>query len=186
MRTFCQFPLLIALVVFSAAAAAQEPTSPESGLSPPADDACLAAIRTRQPEADRTCSDLVAGLRYEGTATASGRQALAAALGNRALARMRVGDLEGAEADLGEALALTPDAWAIHLNRATLALRNGDGAAALNHLGRVRQLVPADSAAVAAADRNSILAWRMLGNLEAADALSRGQQVRVAPAPPPG
>ena len=186
MITFRPLPLIIALVALSGAAGGQEPTSPESGLSPPADDACLAAVRNRQPEADRTCSDLVAGLRYDGTATAAGRQALAAALGNRALARMRSGELEGAEADFSEALTLTPDAWALHLNRATLALANGDGAAALNYLGRVRQLVPADSAAVAAADRNSILAWRMLGNLDAAAALSQGQQVRVVPAPPPG
>jgi tetratricopeptide (TPR) repeat protein len=153
---------------------------------PPAEDVCLAAVRSGAQEADRTCSDLIAGLRYDGTATGPDRQALAAALGNRALARMRSGELEGAAADFSEALELAPDAWAVHLNLATLALMNGDAAAALNYLGRVRQLAPTDRAALAAADRNSILAWRVLGNLEAAAALSRGQQPLVAPAPPPG
>ena len=152
----------------------------------PADDACLAAVRDRVADADRRCSDLIAGLRYDGASTGAGSRALAAALGNRALARMRSGDLEGADADFSEAETLAPDAWAIHLNRATLALMQGDAALALNYLGRVRQLAPADSPALAAAERNSIIAWRMLGDLNAAVAISRGQQLRAAPAAPPG
>lgn len=136
-----------------------------------AEDACLAAVRERSAEAERSCSDLIAGLRYDGAAV-SGNPALAGALNNRALARMRAGDLEGAAGDLAEALELAPGAWAIHMNRARLALMNGDAAAALNELGRVRELVPADSAAAAAAERSSVLAWRLLGNLDAAAALS--------------
>jgi tetratricopeptide (TPR) repeat protein len=185
MASLYRIPLIAALLMLGATAAAQESTAPMADL-PPAEDACLAALRNGAQEAERTCSDLIAGLRYDGAVTGPDRQALAAALGNRALARMRSGALEDADADFSEALELAPDAWALHLNRATLALMNGDAGAALNYLGRVRQLVPADPAALAAADRNSILAWRMLGNLDAAAALSRGQQPPVAPAPPPG
>ena len=185
MGTRYRQPFLVALLALSAQAAAQQSPVPAADL-PPAEDACLAAVRDRAPEAERTCSDLIAGLRYDGAATGPGGEALAAALGNRALARMRGGDLEGAEADFSEALTLAPDAWAIHLNRATLALMNGDAAAALNYLGRVRQLASSEPAALAAADRNSILAWRMLGNLDAASALSRGYPIHVAPARPPG
>ncbi len=189
MRTHLLIQAGAALLLLGAATAtgaepAIDPLQPAAG--PTEADACLSAVRDRAADADRTCSDLIAGLRYDGAATGTGSSALAAALGNRALARMRSGDLEGALADFGEAEALAPDAWAIHLNRATLALRQGDAATALNYLARVRQLVPAGSAADVAAQRNSILAWRMLGDLNAAAALSQGRSGPEAPATPPG
>ena len=164
MRPFTIIPFSAGLLLLAAAVAA--PAAEQA----PADDACLAAVRAGAIDADRTCSDLIAGLRYDGAAV-SNAPALAAALNNQALARMRTGDLEGAAADLTEALDLAPAAWALYLNRATLALMNGDAGAALNDLGRVKELTPAGSAAAAAADRNSVLAWRMLGNLDAAEVL---------------
>ncbi len=135
------------------------------------EDPCLLAVRAGAADADRVCSDWIAGLRYEGS-TGRSNTALPGALNNRATARMQAGDLEGAAADLTEALEMAPTAWALYLNRANLSLMNGDAAAALNDLGRVRELVPDASAAALAAkraaDRNSVLAWRMLGNLDAA------------------
>jgi len=134
-----------------------------------APDLCLNAVQAGSAEADRICSDLIAGLRYEGS-TGGANTALPGALNNRAIARMRAGDLEGAAADLTEALGMAPQAWALYLNRARLSLMNGDPAATLDDLGRVTELAPANRAAVVAADRSSVLAWRMLGNLQAAHA----------------
>ena len=149
-------------------------------------DACLEAVEDRAADADRTCSDQIARLRYDSASTANA-PALAAALNNRAMARMNSGDLEGAAADLAEALTLQPGAWAPYLNRATLALMTGDPGAALNDLGQLREMLPGDSPAARAAARNATLAWRMLGNLPAAERqFSSENPIPVAPSPPPG
>ena len=165
MNTFTSHPGILAALLIGAlsvsTAAAAAPAATE--------DPCLDALRSGSTDADRVCSDLIAGLRYEGS-TGRMNTALPAALNNRAMARMKAGDLEGAAADLTEALELAPGAWAIYLNRANLALLNGDPAAAQDDLARVWELAPAASAAIYAADRNSVLAWRMLGNLNAAEA----------------
>jgi tetratricopeptide (TPR) repeat protein len=150
------------------------------------EDACLAAVQALAADADRTCSDQIARLRYDAASTGNA-PALAGALNNRAIARMQNGDLEGAAADLTEATALEPAAWAPYLNRANLALRTGDPAAALNDLGRLREMLPANSPAALAAARNAALAWRMLGNLNAAAAqLNGADPAPLAPETPPG
>jgi len=140
---------------------------PASGITTDPDP-CLSAVQEGATEAERHCSDQIAGLRYDG---ASGRTALPGALNNRAIARMQTGDLEGAAADLTEALELAPDASALYLNRARLALMSGDASAALDDLAQAQALMPPGSAAAMAADRSAVLAWRMLGNLGAAEAL---------------
>lgn len=135
---------------------------------------CLDAVLSHSSTAERACSDLVATLSYplshEGAAGAADAQALASAFNNRALARMQArlhgADLEGAATDLGEAIALTPSSWAIYLNRGNLQLASGNARAALADYERVLELAPEMSAAVS---RNSVLAWRMLGNLPAAE-----------------
>lgn len=183
-----------------AATTARAATATDVAATP---DPCLEAVKAGSADADRVCSDVIAGLRYEGSAGRA-NPALPGALNNRAMARMKAGDLEGASADLTEAFELAPDAWAIHLNRANLALLTGNPTTALDSLARVRELTPAESAATQAADRNSVLAWRMLGNLNAAetqlatadrpvgaasrtaDGIRSAAPVPAAPAPPPG
>ena len=184
MRSQSTFPLTlsISLMLLYASSTAFAQPAPGDGV----EDACLEAVRAQAAEADRTCSDQIARLRYDNASTTNAA-ALAGALNNRAMARMQSGDLEGAAADLGEAMALQPAAWAPYLNRANLALRTGDAAAALNDLGRLREMLPADSPAALAAARNAALAWRMLGNLSAAAVqLNGADPAPLAPEPPPG
>ena len=132
-----------------------------------AEDACAAAALGGTAEAERVCSDRIAELRYV-SASAPDPRALAGALNNRALARMAGQDLEGAAADLGEALTLSPNTWSLYLNRGNLFLRQMDPGAALNDYGRVAELAPEQSDAALAALGNSALAWRALGNPAAA------------------
>ena len=182
MRFIHTFRFCACLLLFGIAATAH----PQPATDLAAEDACLSAVRAETADADRTCSDQIARLRYDSASTANA-PALASALNNRAMARMNSGDLEGAAADLNEAMSLLPEAWAPYLNRATLALMSGDPGAALNDLGQLREMVPADSPAARAASRNATLAWRMLGNLQAAEfQLSSEQPIPVAPEPPPG
>lgn len=167
-----------------------ETTTAPAAAAPAAPDSCLDALKAGSAEADRLCSDRIARLRYEGS-TGRTNTALPAALNNRAMARMKAGDLEGAAADLTEAFELAPGSWAIYLNRANLALMNGDPSAALENLARIRELAPAVPAAAYAADRSSVLAWRMLGNLDAAEAQLDAMRAEAPPAPevpgrPPG
>ena len=170
------------LLTLSIAAAAQA----QAAATTEAEDVCLMAVQAKAAEADRTCSDQIARLRYDSASTANA-PALAAALNNRAMARMNGGDLEGAAADLAESLALQPDAWAPYLNRATLALMTGDPGAALDDLGQLRDMLPTDSLAARAAARNATLAWRMLGNPRAAEfQLNSERPIPLAPEPPPG
>lgn len=131
-------------------------------------DACFAAVQAESADAERLCSDRLAGLRYDGATSTTQQQALASTLNNRAMARMAIGDLDGAATDFEEALALRPDAWAIHLNHGNFLLRRRDPGAALEAYGRVAELAPTDSEAVRAARTNSVLAWRALGNTAAA------------------
>ena len=224
-RISARLLILSAFAMPVSAAPAGEPTEPvpeiepgieseveyrvESSAAPgttpaPVADPCLSALQAATAEAERLCSDQIAGLRYEGTAGRA-TAALPGALNNRAMARMNAGDIEGAAADLSEALELAPDAWALYLNRARLALMNGDAAAALNDLGRARELAAPDSAVDTAANRTAVLAWRMLGNLGAAETLlgqtlaqerasvvgsrksfSPARPTPLEPAPPPG
>lgn len=184
-------PLILAATGTASGAATAATPDAQPIDQPAVKDPCMMAVEAGAPEAERTCSDLIAGLRYDGVA-GGGAAALAGALNNRAMARMRTGDLEGAGADFTEALELLPDAWALYLNRATLALRRGDAGSALNDVGRVRELVPAGAPAARAADRSAALAWRMLGNLDAARmqleqmAVSAAPEAGAVPVPPPG
>lgn len=142
-----------------------------AGIPALAAEPCLHAAVSHSGEAERACSDLIAGLRYEGAAAGSDPQAavaLASAYNNRALARLDAGNLEGAAADLGEAITLTPSSWAIYLNRGNLQLTSGNPQAALADYERVLELAPDQAAAVS---RNSALAWRALGNPAAAEQL---------------
>jgi tetratricopeptide (TPR) repeat protein len=142
-----------------------------------AQDACATAALGGAAEAERVCSDRIAELRYMGD-TAPDSRAMAGALNNRALARMAGRDLEGAAADLGEAMTLSPNAWALYLNRGNLFLRQRDPGAALNDYGRVAELAPEQSDAALAALRNSALAWRALGNLAAAERAIAGAGIQ--------
>jgi tetratricopeptide (TPR) repeat protein len=161
-------------------------------------DACSAAVQAEAVDAERVCSDHLAGLRYDGAAGIPQQMALASTLNNRAMARMGTRDLEGAAADFEEALALRPDAWAIHLNHGNFLLMRAEPGAALEAYDRVAALAPRDSAARNAARKNSALAWRVLGNPAAAEralaesnaddsggaALNPERQPRGEPAPP--
>lgn len=129
---------------------------------------CLEAVLAEAADADRTCSDQIAQLSYTEAVTPADRQVLASAFNNRALARMAVDDLEGAAADLGEAVSLTPGNWAILLNRGNLHLASGNPQAALLDYGRVQAAAPEQAWVVR---RNSILAWRAMGNPTAAAGL---------------
>lgn len=144
---------------------------------------CYDAALNDATDADRSCSDLIAELSYQTPVTVSDRQALASAFNNRALARMAADELEGAAADLGEAITLAPDNWAILLNRGNLHLTSGNPQAALADYERVLAAAPEQADAVR---RNSILAWRSLGNLAAAERLLRSETARsVEPERPP-
>lgn len=131
-------------------------------------DECRDAALTASPTAETFCSDAIARLSYQGAATAADadtsagpRQALAAAFNNRAMARIASGNLSGAAEDLGEALSLAPDHWAIYLNRGNLHLAESQPQAALADYARARSLSPA---AGEAALKNSVLAYRALGD----------------------
>ncbi len=154
-------PCLITICLLGLATAA-------TGSEPAVEDACFIAVRAQAADAERICSDRLAGLRYDGTAELPQRVALAATLNNRAMARMAIGDLEGAATDIDEALSLRPDDWAIHLNRGNFELMRANPSAALEAYDRVAESAPAESPATLAARRNSALAWRALGNLAAA------------------
>lgn len=136
---------------------------------------CLDAVRGLATDADRTCSDLIAQLSYTEAVTPHDRQVLASAYNNRALARMAADDLEGAAADLGEAISLTPENWAILLNRGNLHLASGNPQAALQDYERVQAAAPEQAWAVR---RNSILAWQAMGNPIAAAGLLRSGSVQ--------
>ncbi len=143
---------------------------------------CLDAVLAEATDADRTCSDLIAQLSYTAAVSPEDRQVLASAYNNRALARMAAEDLEGAAADLGEAISLTPENWAILLNRGNLHLANGNPQAALQDYERVQAAAPEQAWAVR---RNSILAWRAMGNpIAAAGLLSSGSVQYEAPEGP--
>lgn len=137
-------------------------------------DECRDAALVANPAAETLCSDAIARLRYQGGAAASdpsapgaNRQALAAAFNNRAMARIAAGNLTGAAEDLGEALSLAPDHWAIYLNRGNLHLAENQPQAALSDYARARELAPAAGEAVL---KNSVLAYRALGDLGRASA----------------
>ncbi|TNF88363.1 MAG: hypothetical protein EP301_05120, partial [Gammaproteobacteria bacterium] len=137
--------LIGATAVAPAAAATLDSEGPAETINAAAADPCLGALQAGATDAERVCSDQIAGLRYEGN-IGGASAALPGALNNRAMARMRAGDLEGAAADLTVASELAPGAWALYLTRARLALMNGDAASALNDLGRLRELAPNNSA----------------------------------------
>lgn len=130
---------------------------------------CLDSVLSHSSNADRACSDLVAALSYQGaTDNADPEQAiaLASAFNNRAMARMHSGDLEGAASDLAEAVSLTPSNWAVYLNRGNLHLANTNIQAALADYQRVLELSPDMARSL---DLNSVLAWRALGDVQAAE-----------------
>ncbi|HEY5646872.1 MAG TPA: hypothetical protein VIS76_13055 [Pseudomonadales bacterium] len=135
-------------------------------------DACRDAALAASPNAETLCSDAIARLSYQGaaapaelSATAAGQTALAAAYNNRAMARISAGNLAGAADDLGEALTLAGDHWAIYLNRGNLRLAESQPGAALADYARARTLSAASAEAVL---KNSVLAYRALGDLDRA------------------
>ena len=150
-------------------------------------DECRDAALTANPAAETLCSDAIARLSYQGggaasdpEAAASNRQALAAAFNNRAMARIAAGNLTGAGEDLGEAVSLAPDHWAIYLNRGNLRLAENQPQAALSDYARARDLSPAAAAAVV---KNSVLAYRALGDLGRATAsLEEAESLSLRPA----
>ena len=156
-------------------------------------DECRDAALAANPAAETLCSDAIARLSYQGAATdpeatGAGRQALAAAFNNRAMVRIASGNLAGAGEDLGEALSLAPDRWAIYLNRGNLHLAEHQPQAALSDYARAQQLAPAAGEAVT---RNSVLAYRALGDLGRAsaslmEAESLSQRAAVDTAGAPG
>lgn len=87
------------------------------------------------------------------------RQALAAALANRALVLAAGGRLEPALTDLDDALTLTPDDPALHGNRGNLLLRLDRPAEALEAHDRAVALAPQDPAAY----YNRAFSYRALG-----------------------
>lgn len=160
-------------------------------------DECRDAALTASPAAETLCSDAIARQSYQGAATATeadaagSRRALAAAFNNRAMARIVSGNLSGAAEDLGEALSLAPDHWAVYLNRGNLRLAENQPQAALSDYARARSLSPAAAEAVL---KNSVLAYRALGDpgratasLMEAESLSLRSAARTTgePARPP-
>lgn len=134
-------------------------------------DPCLAGLLSRSAaplSAERACSDVIAGLGILLEPTPEDVQALASAYSNRAVARIRAGELAGAAADLGDALLRMPEGWAIYLNRGNLYLALGDHEAALADFQRVTELAPETTPALAA---NRLLAYRRAGDLPAAEAV---------------
>ncbi len=143
-----------------------------SGVAARADD-CRDAALAVNPAAETLCSDAIARLSYRG-GTPSGTEgadadtlALAAAFNNRAMARIAAGNLTGAAEDLGEAVTLAPDQWAIYLNRGNLHLAENQPQAALADYARADSLSPAARVAVL---KNAVLAYRSLGDLGQATA----------------
>ncbi|MGE0621761.1 MAG: hypothetical protein AB7I04_14005 [Pseudomonadales bacterium] len=143
-------------------------------------DDCRDAALVANPAAETLCSDAIARQSYRDTAAApdaagegSDRLALAAAYNNRAMARIAAGNLTGAAEDLGEAMSLAPDHWAIYLNRGNLHLAENQPQAALADYARARALAASTGRAVsadAAVLKNAVLAYRALGDLGRASA----------------
>ena len=171
--------LLATLTAFSAAGQPAVGSQAQTTVDPPPEevagnpvaDPCFSGVSAPRGSSDmvaaeRVCSDAIARLSYMAEPAEADRSALASAYNNRALARMRSGDLEGAAADLGEALVLKPDSWAIYLNRGNLQLARNEPQAALLDYDRAKQIAPQAGVATA---RNAVLAYRQLNDLASAE-----------------
>jgi tetratricopeptide (TPR) repeat protein len=140
---------------------------------------CYAPESAGGQSIERACSDVIAMLGAAPALEAAERRALTAAYNNRAITRIRVGELELAAEDLGQALLLQPDAWALYLNRGNLRLAQGDYGAALADYQQAAQRSPQ---AADLARRNAVLAYRGLGDLGAAEAALATLLAREMPA----
>ena len=120
-------------------------------------DDCRDAALVANPAAETLCSDAIARHSYREAAAAPDAEgtgpdllALAAAYNNRAMARIAAGNLTGAAEDLGEAMSLAPDHWAIYLNRGNLHLAENQPQAALADYARARALAASTGKEVSA------------------------------------
>lgn len=139
----------------------------------PVTDDCFEGL-TQSPEvAARRCSDAIARLGYVSQTAPADQSPLAAAYANRAVARTRSGDFEGAAADLTEALTLSPDNPAMLLNRGNLWLAQGQAQAALLDYQQARELLqgsPDDLSTLSGVlAANSALAYRGMADITSAE-----------------
>ena len=152
----------------------------QSFAAEPLPDLCLDSLSTPGLDPERRCSDTVAELESLLTRTPSDTVALASAYNNRAVGRIRSGDLEGAAIDLGRAMTLEPSNWATYLNRGNLMLSQGQHQAALLDYQRAAGFPGAPQEVLS---RNASLAFRALGDLNSAQA-SLAPGARLSPAAP--
>lgn len=164
-------PLLLAIASLAAGPALAEADVP--GLADVAtqpEDPCFDRLTSGSPLAERTCSDTVASLESLTTPSPADVTALVSAYNNRAVARTRTGDLEGAADDLSAAMALAPESWPLYLNRGNLMLARRQPQEALADYEAARRMTtrPLPEALL-----NSSLAHRMMGDPTGAERLLR-------------
>ena len=143
----------------------------------PATDRCFEGLEQKPEMAARRCSDAIARLGYVSQPAPDDQSRLAAAYANRAVARSRFGDFEGAAEDLTEALILSPDNPAMLLNRGNLWLAQGQAQAALLDYQRARELVQGSPD-----DLTSTLTVTLTKSLAANSALAYRGMVDIASA----
>lgn len=163
--------LLLATAALMAGPVSAEVDVPEvAEVASPPEDPCFDRLTSGAPLAERTCSDTVAALESLTTRSPADVTALVSAYNNRAVARTRSGDLEGAADDLSAAMALAPESWPLYLNRGNLMLARRQPQEAIEDYEAARRMTaqPLPEALL-----NSALAHRMMGDPVGAERLVR-------------
>jgi len=144
-----------------------------------APDPCLDGLsasstaRSTPLTAARACSDVIATLVGLIAPSPADTTALLSAYNNRAIARLRSGDLEGAAEDLGSAVTLDPGRWSTYLNRGNLHLAQNQPEAALADYARAQQLAPGPLPATL---YNAVFAYRRMNDVDSAEQSLRASQ----------
>jgi Flp pilus assembly protein TadD len=175
--------LLISSLALAAPSLAEEDTLSQEGMLPsevPAEqpaqieDPCFDALIARSSTAERTCSDTVAALESLLAPNPADLTALISAYNNRAVVRMREGDLEGAGEDLSRAMTLAPENWSLYLNRGNLMLALDEPQSAIADYDTARNL---SGRSLPEALGNAAFAHRAMGDPLGAERLLRASRI---------
>ena len=167
---------LLAWLVLPGICSAEEAPAPQPGV-------CLENLSSYDEHAESACSDAIARLSSSAMLTETEQTALAAAYNNRAIARIRGTNYEGAEVDFQKAMTLAPISWSVILNRGNLYLAQGRFQDALNDYAEAELSA---GRPLAAARTNSALAYRGLGDLNNAELSQQAADSLPDSQPPPG